>query len=210
MKQNVEIFDIFDGDMNRIGTATRREVHQQGLWHQTFQCWILSKQDEEWYLLFQMRHSDKDTFPSLLDISCAGHLLAGETVEDGLRELAEELGVNAAFEELHSCGVYREEQFLDGGKIDREFCHVFVLRADRPLHTYQLQEDEVTGLYRIALEDVRRLTAGDMDSLVTAQGVEPDMNGVLLPVDRRFAARDFVPHSKAYFRLVLDTIGNLQ
>lgn len=206
MKQDVEIFDIFDEDMYHMGTATRREVHEQGLWHQTFQCWIFFKQAEETFVLFQMRHPDKDTFPSLLDISCAGHLLAGETVEDGVRELEEELGVHTAFDRLFPCGIYQEEQFLDGGKIDREFCHVFVLKDDRPLHRYQLQEDEVTGLYRIALTDVRRLAQGQITSPIQAVGVEPDSKGVLRPIERTVEACDFVPHSPAYFELVLNAI----
>lgn len=206
MKQDAETFDVFDKDRNWIGTATRREVHEQGLWHQTFQCWILCIQGDESYLLFQMRHPDKDTFPSRLDISCAGHLLTGETVEDGIRELEEELGVHTEFERLIPCGVYQEEQFLDGRKIDREFCHVFVLKDDRPLSAYQLQEDEVTGLYRIALDDVKRLVLGQTTSSVRAIGVEPDRSGQLKPVERKFEADDFVPHAKAYFELVLSTI----
>ncbi|GAA4859452.1 NUDIX domain-containing protein [Paenibacillus vulneris] len=209
MKQDLETFDILDREMKLIGTATRRQVHEQGLWHQTFQCWILSKQEDEWFLLFQMRHPDKDTFPSLLDISCAGHLLAGEQVEDGVRELEEELGVQVEFKELHSCGIYQEEQLLDGGKTDREFCHVFVLKDDRPLHDYRLQEDEVTGLYRVRLSDVRRLSHGQMDAPIRANGMEPDSNGLLREVERTFDAGDFVPHGKDYFTLVMDTIEAL-
>jgi hypothetical protein len=40
--------------MVRIGEATRQSVHTQGLWHQTFHCWIVSKSSKgELNLLFQ-------------------------------------------------------------------------------------------------------------------------------------------------------------
>lgn len=256
MSKELEQFDIFDARMNPIGTAPRPEVHKQGYWHQTFQCWIVmmaersaiagqmavdpgnnaaAEQEEpepgnsaaagqmelepsysantgqavtEPELLFQMRHPGKDTFPSLLDISCAGHLLAGERVEDGVRELAEELGVEIAFERLRPCGVFQEEQRISPVLIDREFCHVFVLPYDQPLEQYKLQEDEVTGLYRIPLSDVRELAQGRLGT-ITADGVEPDERQRLVPVQRQFTQGDFVPHSAAYYDLVLNTIEQI-
>lgn len=205
-----EQFDIFDDQMNKIGTAARREVHAHGLWHQTFQCWIVSELHGEKWLLFQMRHPDKDTFPSLLDISCAGHLLAGEKVEDGVRELEEELGLAVTFDSLIPCGLYRQEQFIAADKTDRELCHVFVLREDKPLHEYRLQADEVTGLYRIALKDVNRLARGEEQLVIQAAGVEPDKDGVLQPVERTFTHSDFVPHGAAYYELVLRGVEKLE
>jgi isopentenyldiphosphate isomerase len=60
-----EIFDVFNEQMVRIGEATRQSVHAQGLWHQTFHCWIVSKSNKgELNLLFQLRHKDKDTYPN--------------------------------------------------------------------------------------------------------------------------------------------------
>ncbi|UQZ87452.1 isopentenyl-diphosphate delta-isomerase [Paenibacillus konkukensis] len=202
-KQEQERFDIFDETMKPIGTATRKEVHAKGLWHQTFHCWIVTRTGEETRILFQMRHPDKDTYPNLLDISCAGHLMAGERVEDGVRELEEELGVVASFERLKSCGVYREERIIAADTIDREWYHVFMLASDQPLASYRLQEDEVTGLYSIPLSCVGDLARGRSDFEIRAAGVEPDESGKLQAVERTFRKRDFVPHEPGYFELVL-------
>ncbi|CAM5275178.1 NUDIX hydrolase OS=Lysinibacillus sphaericus OX=1421 GN=LS41612_02185 PE=4 SV=1 [Lysinibacillus sphaericus] len=46
------------------------------------------------YIYFQIRSGQKKDYPGLLDITAAGHLLAVETVEAGIREVKEELGVN--------------------------------------------------------------------------------------------------------------------
>lgn len=217
MGKDQEWFDIFDEARQWIGTAPRPEVHKRGYWHQTFQCWIIDMQGrmeageerQEPALLFQMRHPGKDTFPSLLDISCAGHLLAGESVEDGVRELAEELGIEVAFDELRPCGVYKEEQRISPELMDREFCHVFILPWEQPLETYKLQEDEVTGLYRIGLSDVRLIAQG-IARHIEVDGVEPDADGRLVPVKRTFNQADFVPHAEAYFHLVIQAVEQLK
>ena len=31
-----EMFDVLDENKNKIGTASRQQVHTEGLWHQTF------------------------------------------------------------------------------------------------------------------------------------------------------------------------------
>ena len=200
-----ERFDIFDRDNNWIGTATRSEVHALGLWHQTFQCWVLSYESGEPALLFQMRHPEKDTFPGLLDISCAGHLLEGEQPADGVRELEEELGLSVSFHELLPCGVFAEEDVLADGRIDREFCHVFLYCCDQPIRDYRLQADEVTGLYRIALRDVWLLVSGQMER-VNAEGVEADSTGMLQAVKRTFELQQLVPHGLPYYELVFKKI----
>ncbi|MGG2200140.1 MULTISPECIES: NUDIX hydrolase [Paenibacillus] len=205
MSKSEERFDIFDERMNLVGTASRGEVHAQGLWHQTFQCWLWYETEGEGWLLFQERHPGKDTYPGLLDISCAGHLLAGERVEDGLRELEEELGVEASFDQLHKCGMYTDEALLAPDCIDREFCHVFVLKSGRPLTAYKLQPDEVTGLYAVRFADVQALAAGKLNHL-RIHGVRPDDAGELTAAHRVVSTADFVPRPEAYYRMVLDAV----
>lgn len=204
-----EMLDIFDERMRHIGTASRSESHARGLWHQTFHCWVVSDRPER-SLLFQRRHLGKETFPGRLDVSCAGHLLAGEQVKDGLRELEEELGVVARFDELIPCGIYPEVQRISESITDREFCHVFLYRSEQPLHEYRLQPDEVTGLYRIPLAVVHALIEGSAEPFF-AEGVEPDpeRDGLLRTVTRRFQADDLVPHSPEYYRHILDQAGKL-
>lgn len=199
-----EVFDIFDPEMIRIGTAPRSEVHAKGLWHQTFHCWIWSRGADGKYLLFQLRHRDKDTFPGLLDISCAGHLQTGETPEDGIRELEEELGVMAAFSELTPCGIYREEDVISERLIDREFCHVYVLEKDVPLTAYRMQPEEVVGLFQVRLDDLKRLLAEG--GTLTAEGVLLNEDGSVTLESRTIAGADLVPHPPEYFALVFQAL----
>ena len=90
---------------------------------------LITRFKEDLSLLFQLRHKDKDTYPGLLDVSCAGHLQSGETVEDGVRELEEELGITVPFHELIPCGMVAEENIISEHVVDREFNHIFIWRV---------------------------------------------------------------------------------
>lgn len=205
MKKSEELFDVYDEQKNWLGVAPRSEVHAKGLWHQTFQCWIISLEEEVPKLLLQLRHPDKDLFPDLLDISCAGHLAAGETVQEGARELEEELGLFVPFEALIPCGVYAEEDLISDHLIDREYCHVFIYRCDQALKSYVLQPDEVTGLFAVSVADFKQLIHGDREE-VTATGYKRGMNGEYIDVDWPITMQAVVPHPAAYFELLFNKI----
>lgn len=208
MTVNEEWFDIYDRQMKHIGSAPRSEVHAQGHWHQTFQCWVLRGDSDNRTVLLQERHLGKDTFPGYLDISCAGHLAAGESVADGIRELHEELGLEAAFHQLIFCGVYVEEDILEDQKIiDREFCHVFIYECDQPLIFYKLQHDEVTGLYEVPIHDFQQLISGETSS-VSVKGVRTgsDPSDPLVESTRIIERKHLVPHDADFFDLLFTSI----
>src|SRR4051794_1911294 len=100
-----ELLDVFDDNMELIRKAPRAEVHAKGLWHQTFHCWIVRAAHDGQYVLFQRRGPTKKVFPNTLDITAAGHLQSGETVEDGIREVNEELGISARYGDLIPLGI---------------------------------------------------------------------------------------------------------
>ena len=117
-----EIIKVFNDKHEYMGTAARTEAHAKGLWHETFHCWLANKE----YIYFQIRSSQKKDYPGLLDITAAGHLLATETVEAGIREVKEELGLNINIDEvvrmgMTSCSIVSEKM------IDNEFCYVYIL-----------------------------------------------------------------------------------
>ncbi len=204
-----EILDIFNERRELIGTAARSEVHERGLWHQVFHCWIVSGSAEAgWQLLFQLRHPDKESFPDKLDTSSAGHLLAGETPEDGLRELEEELGLNARYEQLTYCGLHRDEYRISEHYMDREFTHVHLYRCDLPLEAYRVQHSEVSGLFRVEAEAFRELIEGSRTTL-SAKGLTYDDQ--LRPVfeERSVTLDDFTDNTPEYYGLVFGALEGL-
>lgn len=197
---STEYFDIYNEKMELIGTKLRSEVHKRGYWHKSFQCWFIIKEDEKNYILFQRRHSSKDTYPNLLDITSAGHLSAGEKIEDGVRELEEELGVVVRYDELIPLGVIverkKEESF-----IDNEFANVFLYLCEIPMEEFRLQAEELTGMYKILLNDIIDLFEGKV-KFVKAKGYELDEIGNNKPLDLNVSVKDFVPHTLEYYRKI--------
>lgn len=200
-----ELLDIFDADMNLLGSAARAQVHREGLWHQTFHCWIVRRDPTGCYLVFQRRGPDKDLFPNLLDVSAAGHLEAGETPVDGVREIAEELGLSVAFEQLLALGVRRSEgQF--GGMIDREFCHTFLLALDTPLGDYQPKLDEVDALVQMEVGVAAQLLLGQA-ATAPATGLAWDTAGIARDLVLDVVVDAIAPRPPDYYPTLLEQVA---
>jgi isopentenyldiphosphate isomerase len=196
MTMKNEYLDIFDEEMKHIGVEIRQEVHEKGFWHQTFHCWVIQREEGRTHLLFQRRHPSKDTFPNMLDVTAAGHLEAGETPQEGIRELEEELGISVSSNALHYIGVIKSN--IEGqGFIDRELQHVHKLEHNQPLEEFCLQEDEVIGLYKIEFEEavqlfLHRAPEAEID------GIALTKNGVVKE-KRKVTMEDFAPAEDEYY-----------
>ena len=79
----------------------------------------------------QKRSQIKDSHPGCYDISSAGHIPAGvDFIPSALRELEEELGVQAKAEDLLYCGqrkIHYENYFHGKYFIDNQISNVYVL-----------------------------------------------------------------------------------
>ncbi|WP_127539228.1 NUDIX hydrolase [Paenibacillus illinoisensis] len=210
-----ERFDIYDDQQNWIGTELRSVVHAKGYWHRSFHCWIVRDDSHQRMVLFQRRRDIKDTFPGCYDITAAGHLTAGEQLEEASRELEEELGVLAPFESLSY--LLTAKQQLQGEVrgvpfMDREFSSVYGLCLNQPLEAYTLQASEVHSLYEAPLHDLLALFRGETDT-IQATGVHAEQTSTLdssSPAPERHTrtihASEFVPHGTEYYIGVLEAL----
>jgi isopentenyldiphosphate isomerase len=138
-----ELLDVFDDRGWHVGVKRRDAVHRDGDWHLAFHLWVARPDG----VLLQRRAATKSSWPSFLDASAAGHLLAGEAIQDGLREAEEELGTVYVFDDLESLGVHRVADPERSGIVNRELQHVFAVRDDRPLEQWTaFDRVEVDGL----------------------------------------------------------------
>ena len=131
----------------------------------------------------QRRVAEKDTWPKRLDVTVGGHLGAGESALDGLREAEEELGLTVAAGELVPLGIRRVEKKIPVG-LDREFQEVFLLVRSLTLEDLRLQEEEVAAVLRLRLDDSEALYG---ETEITAE----EWAGENSPVLVRLA--DFIP-----------------
>ncbi|MCK5375338.1 MAG: NUDIX domain-containing protein [Alphaproteobacteria bacterium] len=191
---DIEYLDIYDANFNHIGTEDRNKVHERGLWHQTIHCWIVRPNGK---ILVQMRSANIINHPNTLDISAAGHLRAGEKLKDCVREVKEEIGIDIEFSALTYLGYFRRtsDSVRNGHpNHNREFAHVFFVKDDTPLSEYQLQENEVDGIYEMDINKALALFFGETD-IIKIDGYKRTEDGLttqLITATRE----DFTPHPK--------------
>ncbi|MFD1017663.1 NUDIX hydrolase [Thalassobacillus hwangdonensis] len=201
-----EWIKTFDADGSYIGNRSRDEAHQRGLWHETFHCWFLSFDHGVPYIYFQLRSETKADFPGLLDITAAGHLFAEEKVEDGVREIEEELGVSVPFSDLKPCGVVKNE-IIEKDFIDREFSHTFVYEHPHTFDSFHVDEAEVIGIFRATYDSFSSVCRGKSDSM-PIEGFQLDDGGKKF-VQKEAGLQDFVPHQHTYLEEVVDRIAQI-
>ena len=192
-----EILDIFNEKFELIGQEDRDTVHKEGLWHQTFHCWIITHHDGENYVLLQKRAACKKTAPSKLDISAAGHLLAGETKLDGIREVQEELGIIPQTSKMIDLGIRISSSGVPGVNCNREYCNVVLLEDNTPLIDHNLQEDEVSALIEVKVSDGLRLLSDEVDHIFGNALVEENKKKRLTQM--RIVKEDFIYRIDPYY-----------
>lgn len=141
-----ECIDVVDEAGERTGLVKPKSaVHRDGNWHWAVHLWLLTPAGE---LVLQKRAESKPTYPGLWDVSCAGHVSAGESAEQSaVRELEEELGLAADESEFEQVGTVVERMsFLDGRHLENEFQATLLLRRAVSLRSMKLQASEVAAV----------------------------------------------------------------
>lgn len=182
-----------------IGVANREEIHRLGLWHETFHCWVVTRELGRRWIHLQLRSPGKADFPGLFDITAAGHLGAAETVRDGVRELKEELGLSVRFEQLTPLGVICDEIKLPGFT-DRERAFVFLHEEPVVMDACRLQREEVAGLAKMEFGSFFELCTKKIER-TEIEGFRETGEG-RTPFHQTVSLEDFVPHETAYWEEV--------
>ncbi|GGJ09140.1 hypothetical protein GCM10010885_17770 [Alicyclobacillus cellulosilyticus] len=213
-----EWVDVYDEDGRMLGEVRRHDAHRLGLWHRTFHGWVVRCADDGWRVVVQRRHAAKERHPGRLDVSVAGHLRAGETWRDGVREFAEELGLVVRPDDLTYLGEFRHVDADGANWCDREIWTVFlyVLPAADPI-VWRFHPREVAALYEARLPDLIALFCGDREMVEMTRlphhgtpvcGGAQAHAGMPCATERnlRETARrdDFVPRPWSYYVTVLE------
>lgn len=140
-----ELIDIVDENGMYTGkTCLKSEAHRLGYFHPTVHIWLYTKESK---ILLQKRALTKKVFPGLWDISVAGHIAAGEQIEEAaLREVYEEIGYKMTTEHLIKIGTRKHQVNHANGIIDNEFHHVFIGELEVPTEQLTMQTEEVDAL----------------------------------------------------------------
>ena len=162
-----ELIDVLDENGNKTGEVeTKEEIYKRGLWHRSVHIWIENDKQE---LLVQKRNPLKNTFPNLWAISSAGHVIAGETsIESGLRELKEELDVDAKKEDLEFLFTIKRVQPYKDSYI-RVFDDVYLLHKNIDVTKTKLQVEELTDIKYVYYEYLENEFKKKNSNVITKQ-----------------------------------------
>ena len=152
-----EYLDVIDENGNLTGEIVDRKVaHYEGIRHRAAHLWLVRNKDRKIQVLLQKRSSIKEAFPNCYDISCAGHVPAGEDFEiTAIRGLKEELGIHVNKNDLIFCGdrnVVWDGEFKGKPFKDRQHSKVFMIWLDLEENEFVLDHKEVESVRWIDLE----------------------------------------------------------
>jgi isopentenyldiphosphate isomerase len=196
----LEYFDVLDCTGKKTNKVIPRdEAHRTGAWHGAFHCLIIYEREGRSCALFQKRSLDKKIAPGKFDVSVGGHYAVGEDAKTaGPREIKEELGLDARFEDLVSLGRRIFVYCSMPGVIEQEFQDVFFLsRAVEP-RALALQQAEVEGVLEMDVDQGLKLFAG------SELHVECSLFRTEIPMERvNVSAGEFVPCLDNYYLKLL-------
>ena len=140
-----EWVDVVDDDDRVVGRAPRAEMRRRNLPHRAVYILVVNARGE---LFVHERTPSKDVYPGYRDVTVGGVVAAGENYDTAAaREVAEELGVQAALERLGPT-VYEDEGTRVRGM-------VYLARHDGP---FVLQPEEIVSGEFVALARALELT----------------------------------------------------
>lgn len=207
-----ELVDIYSSTQQFLGIAKKlEEVHRDGDWHRTFHCWIVNPNYENGSMLLQWRGNWKRNWPGRVDAAAAGHYEHGESLEGGLRELKEELGIEINHEDLIDVGVRLTVEDFENGVKNREFQDVRFLLDNRNISEYTVNYPEVGGLVYLTIDAGLRLLSNETksedchgfiyeqasdNSITKRDGVFTLTNDNFIPSIDRYAYKSFIIASR--------------
>lgn len=156
-----ELFDILDENGVKTGrVATRKEAHQQGLWHRAIVVAIINEKNE---ILLQQRAAHKEKNANMWDISAAGHLSAGQdSISASTREISEEVSVSLGYtvevKDFRFMVSFRKMQKFADDFIENQFYDFFILRQQGLTNdNIKFQESEVQATKFVTINELNQM-----------------------------------------------------
>jgi len=123
----------------------KQEAWQDGDWIATFNLWIVQDKPEP-AIIYQQRSLQKSWAPGKLDVTAGGHLLAGEKIIDGLREVKEELGKTYPLSKINYLGRKLHVSPDTQGNMRQNVVHIYFTLDNSNPNTFRLDPSEVHAL----------------------------------------------------------------
>lgn len=154
----MEYLDIYTDKFKHIGTCEKKECHQKGFWHKVIT--VLAINPEKRKVYFQ-RKRPKDGIVTddnaLLDFTVGGHIQAGETEQESVREVKEELLEDVTLDDLVYLGIRQTAATVTETYIANEFQYVYLYPSKKTLEEYEVNGEEIARLVEVDIDDALAL-----------------------------------------------------
>lgn len=199
---NKEILDIYDKNFEKIGTATRGEIHEKGHIHKVVHCWFEEDTENGKYCYFQQRAMYK-SYPGLYGVMVGGHIDSGEDVFEALkREISEEAGISVREENISFINEIFEN-IVDGDFIDNEICEVYRYNVDED--TVFNPNKEVAKVVRMNEKAYKKCVFGITETVeaeIVAVSNQQGMKEYAVGDKFLIHTEDFCEYDRRYVRMV--------
>lgn len=164
----MEYLDVLNEEGNLTGEKKlRSNVHSDRDWHRLAFVWIMNSNHE---LLIQKRSIKKDANPGKWDVSCGGHVIAGDdTISTMAKEIDEELGIKISKESLRYLFSTKQESVSGFDHIEKYFDDVFLLEIDIPISKIKIQKEEVDEVKYVPWNEVENLILKEPNSFASRE-----------------------------------------
>lgn len=204
----MELIDIFNENHKYLGVCEKGLAHKLGLWHEVFNAIIVNKENES--IIFQIKNAKHNKVHDIdkIDISVGGHYQAGEKIEDGIREVKEECGIDINFRDLVYLGERQNSNIVKEDYIVREFQKIFIIPYNNSITNLKCKDDEVKGFIEFRIDNCIDLFLKNKTSIIGLDDkqtnvkvtlnnfIESYLNGDELYLRLAIAAKRFIEGEK--------------
>lgn len=202
-----DLIDIYDENMNLLGTASVAQAHQEGLWHKSFHCWIAKRAANHNHKIWiQLRRQNQDNSSLKLDISAAEHIKTGQEPKACIIQTQKELGIFIPSDKLNKLFTARHINARRDYK-NYEFCPTYLYETDSELTDLKPNKNLVGGIFETGLKDLQNLFNKKVSKIFIG-GFKIDKAGIMQPHTGSVNINDFVAHDIKYYQKALKTIEN--
>lgn len=179
-----ELIDILNANGVPTGEIVlKSKAHKDGLFHSSVHIWFYNRDGE---ILLQKRAHNKDTYPSLWDISVAGHIGTGESPDEtAVREVEEEIGLKIEAKNLVFLEIRKSQKKPTLSITDNEFHYIYICLLKEDIDSLNLQEEEVAELQLMPLH-------------IFEQEINHDEK-----------QKKYVPHDMEYYNFIIQNVKKL-
>jgi len=183
-----EYIDIYDEEENLLGYCEKELAHKLGYWHRVFGCLAYNSKTKKVFMQIKNPNHNKVHKKELLEITAGGHLISGETVENGTREFKEETGFDINYKDLTFVEYRKCNKIINKNYKIREFQYYYIIDLDKQITDFiEYDRNEVIGFVELKITDLIKLLNGKKREI---KGIRE--NGKEITIDINSLDKDFI------------------